>query len=339
MSCYTILLCKESMPGEQRVSLIPEDVHQLIAGGHQVIVESGAGVAAGHDDDAYCNVGATIRTNHDNYAELFGGITHIVRAKRPNQEREALEAQALRAEHTLIGALDPFAKEGHIEAYKQAGISAYSIDQVKLPSDAPMNILASMSHIAGELAMLDAYDHTTCDPKRSVLIVGTGTAGMAALHKAHELGLQVVVLSSHTAIVDQLNALPHVNAHLLNKSDPITSQQALVELHAQDADMVITSARSSGHRAPILFPQSTLLKMKSGCCIVDLALSEGGNVEGSHHDQTVVVGDNVIVTNVSGYPKAKPVEASVKWSLATRLFIETLLSDPQNEAVQSAKVI
>ena len=72
---------------------------------------------------------------------------------------------------------------------------------------------------------------------------------------------------------------------------------------------------------------STLNKMQQGSVVIDMAIAEGGNVENSEHDKTLILGNNVIVSNTSGYPKVKPHQSSILWSQATLLFIELLLSD------------
>lgn len=333
-----ILLVKESAPGEARVSLIPTDVQQLIDQGNEVYVEAGAGVLAGFGDEDYVKAGAQIRKNDDDYQKLFADISLLVRAKRPNREREQLEAKALSENMIIMGALDPFAKDGHIEEYRKANVTAFSIDQVPLPKDSPMNILATMSHIAGELALLDAINKSKNNDIKNVLIIGTGTAGIAAYNKAIEMGYQVTIMSSNAALVNEYQSKTNTRAVYLDKNVDVFSQQQLVKENASDANIVITAARSAGKVATILFPVTTLRDMLAGTVIVDLALSEGGNVAGSLHDQTVTLGNGIMVTNVSGYPKVMPHEASIKWSLATRMFIEALNEPSQKSMVTAAKI-
>lgn len=329
---HKILVVKESAPGEKRVSLIPEDVKILSGAGYEIYIESGAGVAAGFSDADYASKGAKVRDNHDNYESLFKDISVIVRAKRPSTAREKLENQALKSGTIMIGALDPFLADGHIDAYNTAGIMAYSIDQLSLSPDSPMNILAVMSKMAGELAFEDAYQKSRIKPVTEVLIVGTGTAGLAALQAARERGLNITLFSTNINLVQQESEQRQTKAIHIDKSAPISDIQDKLLQAATNASIIITSARRAGEKAPLLFPTSTLNAMHPGCCIVDLALSEGGNVEGSQHDKTLTLGNNVLVTNVSGYPKVKPREASLHWSLATRLFIEALDSDDIQEA-------
>ena len=322
---YNILVLKESIPGEKRVSLVPDDVKFLTQLGHKVFVESQAGLGAGFNDENYIESGAEIRQNNGDYYDLFKQITLLVRAKRANKEREAIEIKAFNDQMTLVGALDPFENDGHIEAYQKSGIKAYSIDQLKLPLDDPMNILASMSKIAGELALSDAMEKAKIEPINKALIIGTGVAGRAAVDKGLALGLDITVVSTSREYLETLKDNSQIVAIYMDKAESLEVQQELVAKHAPSADVIITSARSPGKRAPLLIPNATLKMMKQGSCIVDLALSEGGNVEGSHHDQTLTLVNDVIVTNTSGYPKVKPLEASIKWSTASRLFIEKLV--------------
>ncbi|WP_367607764.1 alanine dehydrogenase [Legionella sp. W05-934-2] len=338
MKTFTILLTAESIPGEMRVGLIPEDVKQLIAKGHRVYVEANAGVGSGYADEAYRQCGAQIRPNQNDYHQLFEGIDIVCRAKRATREREKQESQAFRPGMILIGALDPFNHEGHIEEYHQAQIVAYSIDQLSLPPDHPMNILAQMSAIAGEIAVLDALEKTTIPAPQTLLVIGTGVAGNAAINQGLKQNLTVIVGSSTQAAINALQGNPQIQTFYIDRQQPLTVIQAQVKTYAEKADIVIASARSSGQKAPILFPLSTLASMKPGACIVDLSLSEGGNVEGSHHDKTVTLGNQILVTNTSGYPKVMPEIASPKWSLATRLFIEAL-SDPSQQSLVESVII
>jgi len=324
--------------GEQRVSLIPSDVAKLIQRSCEVIVEAGAGTGSGFSDQDYQQIGAKIRINEGDFSSLFHEVDIIVRAKRPNREREIAESKVFTGNTIMIGALDPFETNSpHIEEYKQAKITAYSIDQLDLPVDNPMNILASMSQIAGKLALLDAMEKTQLNKVKHCVIIGSGVAGMAAIEEAIAQGLEITVIvtsENKATTVQKKGAQPII----LSRDSTLEEQQKIIAEAVKDADIVITSARRPKQAAPILIPTSTLEKMKSGACIVDLALSEGGNVAGSHHDQTLVLGNHIIVTNVSGYPKAQPRLASKQWSRASLAFIELLLSKQDPALLDSAKV-
>ena len=196
-----ILLVKETRAGEKRVALVPEDVKKLISLGHEVVIENDAGVAAGFSNDEYQQAGAEIRTlaneNSDGFTQLFKDTDIIVRAKRPNREREIAENKAMRSGMKMIGALDPLEKNSpHMDEYKAAGVEAISIDQLDLTADDPRNILTSMSKIAGRLALKYALEKCQCEAKKAV-IIGYGIVGLASFEEAIEYNLQATVILSN----------------------------------------------------------------------------------------------------------------------------------------------
>lgn len=325
---FNILITKETRAGETRVALIPRDVRVLVENGHHIFVEHDAGTKAGFSDLDYQQAGARIRyINSDNvqtYQKFFDNIDIVVRAKRPERERERLENQSMSKGTILIGALDPFEKNSaHINEYHRAQIIAYSIDQLKLTENDPMNLLAAMSKIAGRLALLDAIDKFTAMQMRiikKVVIIGFGSVGRAAFDEALTQQLPTTVILTNIALAKEIEAKGAI-ALLLDKNKSLNEQQHFIRDVLLNTDIVITSARKPNQLAPLLIPQQTLDHMQKGAVIVDMALSEGGNVEGSVHDATLMLGNSVIVTNASGYPKAFPREASELWSRACLQFI------------------
>jgi NAD/NADP transhydrogenase alpha subunit len=318
---FTILIPKETRANEQRVALIPKDVQTLVNRGHKVFVEHNAGIGAGFSDQDYQNAGAAIRSLHDNdYKNLFGNINLIVRVKRPERSREIIENKIISPDTIMIGALDPLEKNSsHVDEYHKASIIAYSIDQLNLSSEDPMNLLAAMSKIAGRLALLDAVQrfHSTV---KKVVIIGFGTAGRAAFDESLEMQFSTIVVLTNANDSNEIKKLGGKTL-ILKKENDIKQQQEKIKNVLLDADVVIASARRANQPAPLLIPATTLFCMQSGAVIVDMALSEGGNVEGAEHDETRVLGNNIIVTNTSGYPKAVPGEASKLWSTASLRFI------------------
>ena len=334
---YHVFLSKETRANERRVALVPKDVAQLCAQGHRVSVESGAGLEAGHSDPSYTQVGARIvdLSCHtlEHYASVFRDIDVIVRAKRPNRAREQLELLAVRPGTALVGALDPMESGStHVAEYVKAELLAYSIDQAILPASNPMNILASMSHLAGKMALQDALRYCKHEAKQVVLL-GAGVVGQSALTQAMQLGLSTTVLVGDDRKADHLRALG-ASTQVVHRSLPLQDQQRQIRDILLRADVVIASARTAGHRAPLLIPASTLRVMKPGAVVVDMAISEGGNVHGSRHDSVINTANGVSVVNVSGYPKALPREASVLWSRASLQFILQMANDPASLPVK-----
>lgn len=325
-----ILLVKETRAGEQRVGLVPSDVSILVDQGHSLFVEAGAGLGAGFSDDDYRAAGADIvaidASSAESFKKAFSNIDMLVRAKRPERCREVLENQALQPGTIMIGALDPLELGSeHIAEYHRAGIVAYSIDQLRLPSDDPMNILAAMSRFAGELALQDALSkckHTI----NKVVIIGLGIVGQSALAEALSQKLPVTVIVANDAKAAEVTALG-ASAIIVDRSLSLDEQQSLICDSLVDADIVITAARRSGQPAPLLVPKRTIDQMQHHAVIVDMSISEGGNVQGSKHDAVVLAENGVQIINESGYPKVLPKQASELWSRGNVHFITKLSQD------------
>lgn len=314
---FNILITKETRAGEQRVALIPREVKKLSELGHRVFLEHDAGQASGFSDVEYQKAGSEIRIlkqlNSHELNQLFKNINLVVRVKRPDRAREILESQTIRPGTILIGVFDTLEKGSpHIEEYHRAKILAYSIDQIPLSPDDPMNLLSAMSKIAGRLALLDAIEKHRGAGNR-VVILGFGTLGRSAFEEALQRKLDITVVLTNTAHLDEIKKRG-AKAVWLDKKSKLQDQQKLIKSVLLHADIVIAAARTSNQTAPLLIPADTLDSMQKGAVIVDLALTEGGNVEGSEHDKTHLLGNGVIVTNVSGYPKAMPIEISKIWS-------------------------
>lgn len=328
---YRILLLKETRAGEQRVALVPSDVETLIIQGHSVFVESGAGLGAGFADEDFQAVGADIVAIDESclasFKQAFANIDILVRAKRPQREREKLESQAVLRGTIMIGALDPMeVGSDHIAEYHKAGIVAYSLDQLKLPIDDPMNILSAMSRFAGELALKDGV--AKCDHGiNKVVIIGLGVVGKSALTEALSQKLPVTVIVGSDAKATEVKELG-ANAVVVDRQLPLAEQQKLICECLLDADVVLTAARRSGEQAPLLITTATVNQMQTHAVIVDMAISEGGNVQDSQHDEVVVAGNGVKIINESGYPKVLPKQASLLWSKASLYFITKVSQDP-----------
>ncbi len=330
---FQMLVVKETRAGELRVGLTPADAKKLVSAGHTVFVEHDAGKGAGFSNNEYEKAGAKIRVldaeNREAYKNFFKDINMIVRVKRPHHARELLENQVIQKNTIMIGALDPLERHSeHLSGYHKAGIIAYSVDQMELSLDDPMNILAAMSKIAGKLALLDAINKSALTIKK-VVIIGFGVVGRSAFAEAIDKKIHVNVFVTNDKQKQEVEIMGG-EAIVLDKDVDLKSQQQSIQKNISDADIIITSARKPNQAAPLLIPRETIEIMQSGAVIVDMALSEGGNVEGSEHDATHVFANGVIVTNVSGYPKAMPHEASILWSNANFHFIMKLA---MNEAI------
>lgn len=326
-----ILVVKETKSQETRVALLPEDIKTLINQGFKIFVEAGAGAGVGVSDSEFEKAGATIRES--NLATLFKDIDIIIRAKRADKTREIQELEYIKPGTVIVGTLDPKEKNStHIERFRLAGLDVYSLDYLEVDKKDDLNILERMSSLTGRLAVEDAI--SKIDKVRKIIIIGFGSAGRSAYLKACELGFDITVFCTRK---DDLVEIQKKNkAYLLDKDiNNLQANQAIIQKEILDADVVISSARSN-KGAPTLITDNMLKQLKD-IVIVDLAISDGGNVAGSQHDSDVVFANNVIVSNVSGYPKKTPLTASKLWSTSSRLFIEKLaLGD---KSIASSKII
>lgn len=335
MKKYNILIIKETRANEKRVGLVPTDVQKLVAAGHTVFVESGAGAGIQIADALYTDAGARIRNANDDFTALFKEIDIIVRVKRAKHSREEQEIAATPDNTIMIGALDPKEPDSdHINKYKTKKINAYSLDYLNVATDNPMNILAQMSTLTGKLALLDAIEKHE-NKVNKLVIIGYGSAGKAALQEAITQNISTTVFCTQQAQKEHIEQ-QGAQAIILDKNNKLAVSQQSILNAIKNADIVITTARSRGVKAPLLIPTSSLQQMQSGAVVVDLAISDGGNVAGSEHDKTLSTEQGVILTNVSGYPKEVPEQASAIWSQASYLFIEKLSKDDPLTA--SAKV-
>lgn len=324
----TIFIVKESRNGEQRVALVPSDVLKLIQDGFKVLVEDQAGIGAGFTNRAYESIGAKIckiQTDCvESYRAAFKNVDMIIRVKRPDRAREKLEALAIQSGTNMIGSLDLLEKNSeHVNEYQHAEIVYHSFDQFHFAPDTPMNAIKKMSAFAGKLALDDAILKLGRIVEK-VVVIGYGEAGKAVYAECLRRGLLCFVLTGQLSNVQEKGTIVYISREI---SLPL--RQEFLKKYIKDADIVITTASSNGELAPILITNHSLSAMKKGAVIVDLAVPEGGNVEGSRPDATVVLGNDIQVINVSGYPKAVPTEASVEWSKASYYFINLLVKTPE----------
>lgn len=326
-----IFLLKESRHNEKRVALIPSDIAQLINLGVEVYVEDSAGIGAGYSNINYLSAGARIRNiNYDevnSYRQAFSDIDIIVRVKRPSRTREKIENDVIKPHTKMVGLLDILERDSkHILEYQRTKIDYYSLDQFIFPANTPMDSLNEMSRIAGRLALNHALEVINASVSH-VVIIGSGEAGTAASQECMKRNLAHTVITSDVS-KEKLLSLQGIHNVLVERTLPLKMRQDKIYQVIKNADIVITAASTAWVPAPLLIPERTLLKLKSGTIIVDLAVSDGSNVFGSKHDAIVTLSNNVKIINVSGYPKELPVESSRAWSSASYYFLHLLLTSP-----------
>ena len=317
-----IFVVKETRHQEQRVALIPDDVQSLVRAGHDVFVEPHAGLVAGYTHADYEQCGASVMDN--DFTNIMKNIDIIVRVKRPSREREKIESQHIKPGTKMIGSLDINGKNAeHIREYQARAIDFYSFDQYRYPPNTPMDALNKMSVFAGQLAVADALARIKHVIHKTV-VIGFGHSGTAALQAFRQHGLPCTVITSTQQKSNSIQAAGG-EVMFVARQLPLTIRQQKIKQCIENADIVIATAGSNGEIAPCLIPHDTLMAMKPHSVIIDLAVTEGGNVEGSQADTICTLGNQIKVINVSGYPKAMPRAASILWSQASLYFLKLLI--------------
>ena len=334
---------RETAPGERRVALVPEAVGKLTKAGMAVVVESGAGLGSGHDDDAYRTAGATVA---DRTAAF--GADLVVKVQKPSAEEIAL----LREGAALIATLQPLSSKDAVRAIAARRTTAFSMDMIPRVTRAqPMDSLSSQSNIAGYKAVLVAANSLpkffpmlttaagTVTPAR-VLVLGAGVAGLQAIATARRLGAVVEAFDTRPVVKEQVQSL---GAKFLEidlgeqgegtggyakelSADAHRKEQELVGSHVKDADVVITTALVPGRRAPILVTADMVKAMRAGSVIVDLAAELGGNCELTEPGQTVVR-DGVTIHGEVNWPSTVAVHASQLYARNVSALLGHLVKD------------
>lgn len=294
-------LPREVKEGERRVALLPEAVGALVAGGHDVQVETRAGLTAGFDDDAYRDAGAMVVTARDAWdADL------VVKVKEMQDEDLVLARRgcAVFAFHHLVGAPE------RTRRLAAAGLSVIAFEMVR-DARGQFPMLAPMSRIAGRMAPAIAHNELGRAPA-SVLVLGGGHAGQAAAEAARKMGAQVTVLGRGSATPEA------------------------VERAALEADLVVGAVFAAGQPTPKLLPRALVRRMKRGAVIVDIAIEEGGVAETSRPttlEDPTYIEEGVIHYCVGNMPAAWPREASAAISEAALPYVLDMGREGIDEAV------
>jgi NAD(P) transhydrogenase subunit alpha len=302
-----IAVLKETAEAERRVAATPETARKYSALGASVFVEAGAGSAASFADEEYRAAGAVLgsRTEVLTHADII-----LTVQGPPPQDFAGTAPGAL-----LLGILDPLRDRAAIEGYAAAGLEALAMEWMpRITRAQSMDILSSQANLAGYKAVLDAaaeYGRVfpmmmtaagTVSAAR-VFIMGVGVAGLQAIATARRLGAIVSATDVRSATREQIESLgakpvfvedvqgiegEGSGGYATEMSDEYKARQAaLVSGHIAKQDIVITTALVPGKAAPRLITDAQIATMRPGSVIVDLAVDQGGNVEGSAVGQIV----------------------------------------------------
>ena len=315
-----ILVVKETRENEKRVALTPPAVALLTQQGYRVLIEEDAGMQSGFPNSEYIAAGAEI------FVLGSSGIpasTFIVRVLRPSKERELIENKLFHKSTAMLGFLFPFVVDNHISSWQELGLTALSFDLFKSISiHDPKNAQAAMSRIAGRLAFHDALKHYKGDKPRRLTVIGAGSAGISAALEAVKHHVPVQLLGRKESQRSEFEARG-ITYYVL---PDVEKQVGFIKSFLTEETLVITAARTPGKKAPLLLDESSLRCLPSHAVVVDLAISNGCNVQGSKHDQIIRLENDILLVNVSGYPKTEPRISSEAYSQCVVSLLTEIMS-------------
>jgi len=344
-----VLVAKERVSGETRVSATVETVKQMIKAGLGVVVEAGAGEQSFISDTQYKDAGAEIASDP---AAAWGSADIVLKVRAPEKHPDLDEVEALKDGAVVIGFLAPYKNDDTIRRFAAKRISSLPMELVpRITRAQKMDALSSQANIAGYKAVLIAATNLpkycplfmtaagTVKPARFV-IMGAGVAGLQAIATAKRLGAVVEASDIRPETKEQIQSLGGKFIELPKSeesgsgaggyarevsADFLKQQQEIVGRHVAQADAVITTALVPGRPAPKLLPAWMVEKMKPGSVIVDLAVEQGGNCELSEKDKDVRK-HGVLIIGHPNLPATMPADASMLYSRNVLTLLQNVIT-------------
>ncbi len=345
-------IVRESFPNEARVAMVPALVPQLAKAGIEVVVESGAGDAAGFLNDEYSAKGAKLVSGR---AEVFkqADLVAQVRALGANPERGKADLDLMRDGQAVVGLCEPLTEHDSTNAVAQKGAVLFSMEMMpRITRAQSMDVLSSMATIAGYKAVLLAANELpkmfpmmmtaagTIAPAR-VFVVGAGVAGLQAIASAKKNGAIVEAYDVRPAVKEQVESLGGKFVELELETDSAEDaggyakelgedfyrkQREMMTKVIAESDVVITTAAIPGKKAPILVTEEMVKGMHPGSVIVDLAAERGGNCELTRSGETVVK-FGVKIIGPENIPTTVPFHASQMYAKNVATFLLHLVDE------------
>jgi len=322
---------RERRAGEQRVSIAPSVVPGLRRMGFSIMLEAGAGTAAGFSDEDYLKHGE-VRVA-ESASEVLLQADVILKVNEPLLD----EVQMLKAPQTMVGFWNMYDTQELMEAIGQSQASFVNLALIPRVSRAQkMDALSSMANIAGYRAVLDAFNRlprfsrssvtaSGAVPPARVFVIGAGVAGLSAIATAHAMGAKVFANDVRDAVREQVQSLgaefipvdaegiagEGSGGYASEMSDAFNiAQLATYARVIPDMDVVVTTAMIPNRSAPVLIPEDVVRSMRKGSVIVDLAAQSGGNCGLTQVNQTIVSPTGVVVIGETNYPSTMAAQAS-----------------------------
>ncbi|HTY53390.1 MAG TPA: NAD(P) transhydrogenase subunit alpha [Methanomicrobiales archaeon] len=336
-----IAVLREQVPGEQRVSSVPEVVQKLTKSGFEVRVEQGAGEGAFYPDDLFAAAGAKIVRGR---AGLLDGATIVLCVQPP----APVDVGMLVEGTIIIGFMNPTGNLQAVTLMRDRKVTAFALELVpRITRAQGMDALSSQATAGGYAAAILGAGHCpkflpmlttaagTIRPA-TVLILGAGVAGLMAIATAKRLGALVEAYDVRRAAGEQVRSLGakflelEINAEAAGgyarelTPEEKVKEQEMVSAAVARADIVITTAAIPGRRAPVLITRETVARMRPGAVIVDLAAETGGNCELTRSGQTVTE-HGVTIMGPQNLPARVAFHASQMYARNLQSFLSLLV--------------
>lgn len=319
----TIAVTRERHQGETRCAVTPDTVKKFVAMGAAVSIEAGTGQASSIPDADYAAAGATVKPDT---RAVLDGADLLLKVRGPTQQ----EITALKPGAIVVALLDAYREKDTVSALAKANATAFAMEFVpRITRAQVMDALSSQANLAGYRAVIEAANAygrgfpmmmtaagTVAAAK--VFVMGVGVAGLQAIATARRLGAVVTATDVRPATKEQVESLgakfvavedeefqnaQTAGGYAKEMSDEYKAKQAaLTATHITKQDIVITTALIPGRPAPTLVTADHVASMKPGSVIVDLAIENGGNVQGAKLNEVVTTPNGVTIVGLANLP-------------------------------------
>ncbi len=319
----TIAVTRERHQGETRCAVTPDTVKKFVAMGVAVSIEAGTGQASSIPDADYAAAGATVKPDT---RAVLDGADLLLKVRGPTQQ----EITALKPGAIVVALLDAYREKDTVSALAKANATAFAMEFVpRITRAQVMDALSSQANLAGYRAVIEAANAygrgfpmmmtaagTVAAAK--VFVIGVGVAGLQAIATARRLGAVVTATDVRPATKEQVESLgakfvavedeefqnaQTAGGYAKEMSDEYKAKQAaLTATHITKQDIVITTALIPGRPAPTLVTAEHVASMKPGSVIVDLAIENGGNVQGARLNEVVTTPNGVTIVGLANLP-------------------------------------
>ena len=342
-----ILIPIETASGERRVSATPSAVKKLKGLGCEVFVESSAGELSGFNDTLYKESGGEIVSKSN--INIWENADVVFCVQPPSESN----LSKLKKGAILLGLLNPYANEKLQKTITSNKISALSMELLPRISRAQSSdVLSSQANIAGYKAVLLAASELdryfpmlmtaagTVQPAK-VVVLGGGVAGLQAVATAKRLGAIVFVSDIRPAVKEQVESLgarfielpeidekPGESGGYAKAVTPefLSKQKATLTKYLSEADVAVCTAQVLGKKAPVLIDSHMIEKMRPGAVVIDLAVSQGGNCEGTKSNETIIR-NGVKLIGAGELPSSVPYDASTLYAKNLTSLITPFIKD------------